>query len=455
MMLLVGQIGPKLFLPICIILSKNDVIITDFSDPGAKPWRNFTPPLPRWGSLRKWWCSDVGDARDLLCCSGFISSDEQAMQGSAWSSLAKLWVRWLARIFTLPWLDRRQPGMTLWILFLCARVSAQRAGQSTSEDPALRQWPFPLHIDIGLCFYCSQWSQLRRNESATAGEVAALGLSFFAIQLAGQLAPAPSLYASQHFSSLEAHTSNRFPFLCPTFSTVWQIFQKSSPLAHGELRPPLFRVSVSVTRWSLQLTCNAWSSTTKKDWQWIKEQHVSFLQMNKSKHFTPPTSVLTDWAKPGQGTVCLYMSFWWQWGRASLSVELPSSGVKNRNATLATRMVSKSVTKEEIRCHFGMNKILSSQSILEALQWSFSLSWLFAFGLFRLFNRKPPSKIISVRWNEDSTVDFSSVVDSINAAYAEIIHWKKNLFSVPFGRMGKTFVDELTRLFQALGECSA
>ena len=60
-----------------------------------------------------------------------------------------------------------------------------------------------------------------------------------------------------------------------------------------------------------------------------------------------------------------------------------------------------------------------------------------------------------VRWNEDSTVDFPSVVDSITAAYAEIVHWKKNLFSVPFGRMGKTFVDELTRLFQAFGERSA
>ena len=30
MMMLVGHIGPKLFLPICMMLSKNDVIITDF-----------------------------------------------------------------------------------------------------------------------------------------------------------------------------------------------------------------------------------------------------------------------------------------------------------------------------------------------------------------------------------------------------------------------------------------
>ena len=30
MMMIVGQIGPKLFLPVGIILSKNDVIITDF-----------------------------------------------------------------------------------------------------------------------------------------------------------------------------------------------------------------------------------------------------------------------------------------------------------------------------------------------------------------------------------------------------------------------------------------
>ena len=109
----------------------------------------FTPSLPRRGSLRKH-CSTGAPMSAMIAiffgCSGFISStsDEQAMQGSAWSSLAKLWVRWLVRIFPLPWLDRRQSGMTLWMLFLCARVSAQCAGQSTSE--ALRQWPFPLHI---------------------------------------------------------------------------------------------------------------------------------------------------------------------------------------------------------------------------------------------------------------------------------------------------------------------
>ena len=269
MMLLVGQFRPKLFLPICTIPSKNDVIITDFSDPGASPWRNFTPLLPRRGSLRKRWCSDVGDDRDLSCCSVFISSDEQAMQGSAWSSLARLWVSWLLGFFRChDWIGGSQEW--LWILFLFARVSAQSAGQSAGEDPALRQWPFPLHIDIGLCFCCSQCSQIRSNESATAGEVAEFGLSIFAVQLAGQRL-APSLYmhivyAPQHFSSLEARSSNRFPFLCSTFSTVWQIFEKLGPLAHGELRPPLFRVSVSVTQWPLQLTCNAcqWSSTTKK-----------------------------------------------------------------------------------------------------------------------------------------------------------------------------------------------
>ena len=43
-----------------------------------------------------------------------------------------------------------------------------------------------------------------------------------------------------------------------------------------------------------------------------------------------------------------------------------------------------------------------------------------------------------VPWSDHPTaVDFPSVVDSINAAYAEVVHWKNNLFSVPFGRMGK------------------
>ena len=32
-------------------------------------------------------------------------------------------------------------------------------------------------------------------------------------------------------------------------------------------------------------------------------------------------------------------------------------------------------------------------------------------------------------------------------AYDEVVHWKKNVFVVFFGRVGKEFVQELSRLF--------
>ena len=132
----------------------------------------FTPSLLRRGSLRKHWCSDVGDDRDLLCCSGFISStsDEQAIQGSAWSSLAKLWVRWLVRIFPLPWLDRRQSGMTLWntlwMLFLCPRrrnAPAGRPAKLCDSDPFLST-SISASASVALSARCSEETNLRRRE---------------------------------------------------------------------------------------------------------------------------------------------------------------------------------------------------------------------------------------------------------------------------------------------------
>ena len=44
---------------------------------------------------------------------------------------------------------------------------------------------------------------------------------------------------------------------------------------------------------------------------------------------------------------------------------------------------------------------------------------------------------------------------SLNATYAEVVHWKKNVFKVPHGNAGKSFVSELASLFQAFAICSA
>ena len=43
----------------------------------------------------------------------------------------------------------------------------------------------------------------------------------------------------------------------------------------------------------------------------------------------------------------------------------------------------------------------------------------------------------------------------INSAYNEVVHWRRNVFQVPSGSSGKTFVAELARLFHAYADCSS
>ena len=46
-------------------------------------------------------------------------------------------------------------------------------------------------------------------------------------------------------------------------------------------------------------------------------------------------------------------------------------------------------------------------------------------------------------------------VDIVNYVYDEAIHWQRNVFSVPVGKAGTHFVQELARLFQSFADCSA
>ena len=43
----------------------------------------------------------------------------------------------------------------------------------------------------------------------------------------------------------------------------------------------------------------------------------------------------------------------------------------------------------------------------------------------------------------------------INKAYDEVVHWKRNVFSIPSGEAGKKFISELARLFRAFADRSA
>ena len=47
-------------------------------------------------------------------------------------------------------------------------------------------------------------------------------------------------------------------------------------------------------------------------------------------------------------------------------------------------------------------------------------------------------------------VDSATLIDHMNDAYDEVVHWKMNLFLVPFGSVGKSFIAELARLFRSV-----
>ena len=51
--------------------------------------------------------------------------------------------------------------------------------------------------------------------------------------------------------------------------------------------------------------------------------------------------------------------------------------------------------------------------------------------------------------------DSATFIHSIDAAYAKVVHWRKNTFTVPYGNAGKRFVSELSRLFRAYADSSA
>ena len=51
--------------------------------------------------------------------------------------------------------------------------------------------------------------------------------------------------------------------------------------------------------------------------------------------------------------------------------------------------------------------------------------------------------------------DSATFIHSLNAIYDEVVHWKLNLFKVPYGKAGKSFVSELARLYKAFATGSA
>ena len=58
----------------------------------------------------------------------------------------------------------------------------------------------------------------------------------------------------------------------------------------------------------------------------------------------------------------------------------------------------------------------------------------------------------SFMWGNMEGTDF---VQQISLAYDTVVHWRRNLLLVPFGKVGRAFVQELARLFTAYGEGGA
>ena len=55
-------------------------------------------------------------------------------------------------------------------------------------------------------------------------------------------------------------------------------------------------------------------------------------------------------------------------------------------------------------------------------------------------------------WGVHSAADFNHALE---ATYSEVVHWRKNSFSVPTGKAGKEFVRELSTLFSAFATASS
>ena len=66
--------------------------------------------------------------------------------------------------------------------------------------------------------------------------------------------------------------------------------------------------------------------------------------------------------------------------------------------------------------------------------------------------RFTPVPTPNFQWGDQDGESFTRGVDQ---CYTEIVHWRRNLFKVPSGKAGRTFVHELSHLFQAYAESSA
>ena len=64
----------------------------------------------------------------------------------------------------------------------------------------------------------------------------------------------------------------------------------------------------------------------------------------------------------------------------------------------------------------------------------------------------PPMSSPTFTWGNFSDPEFATLLDT---TYAEVVHWRHNCFSVPFGKVGRDFLSGLLRFYLAYGSASA
>ena len=67
----------------------------------------------------------------------------------------------------------------------------------------------------------------------------------------------------------------------------------------------------------------------------------------------------------------------------------------------------------------------------------------------------PSPELVSMQrftWGNHSAIDFTNTLE---ATYSEVVHWRRNCFTVPLGKAGREFVAELSRLYLVFASASA
>ena len=209
MMMLVGQIGPKLFLPVGIILSKNDVIITDFFQSWARGHDEISRLHVSAGEAS--WCSIAISAIFFAVRAPFQVTSRPGITMIFFCDALSQVVSsdFSAAIMNIIGGSQDWKGSVCGFLFLGAR----RCRPVDQRSPLCASDPFlspSISVSASVALSASMLRGIcdgRRDRWRNFN-----GLSFFAVQLASQ--QAPLLYAPQNFGAVEARTANRFPLLC-------------------------------------------------------------------------------------------------------------------------------------------------------------------------------------------------------------------------------------------------